>query len=372
MRIAVDVRSLMEGRHSGVEEYTTKILRHMAKVAPQHIFQAYYNSRRSVALPRFPKNVHPIAYRYPNKLFNSAQFVLRRPRWDRLVPADIFFVPNVRLTPLSSGIPMVSVAHDLSYELFPEFLNVRRRIWHRMMRPRQLMQNADHVIAVSEHTKEDVKRLYGLPEENISVVYSGLSFADEAARPAVIQEVRRKYNLPEQFVLYLGRFEPRKNITGIIEAFSAVAHQIDHDLVVAGESGWKQEEHIEARRQSPHRERIHITGFVAEEDKAALYAAADLFVYPSFYEGFGFPPLEAIAMGTPAVTSFNSALPEIVGPWATLVDPYNTPQLAAVIRELLRDPVRIPHTVRNTVRAIYNWDTAARQTVKTLERAVRK
>ncbi|MEX1112493.1 MAG: glycosyltransferase family 1 protein [Candidatus Andersenbacteria bacterium] len=371
MQIAVDVRSLMEGRHSGGEEYTTHILRSMATYAPQHIFQAYYNSARKVDLPEFPRNVHPVPYRYPNKVFNAAQLVSGYPRWDSLVRGDVFFVPNARLTPLSVSVPLVTVAHDVSYELFPEFLNPWRRVWHQLVRPRQLMRRANHIIAVSEHTKEDLMRLYDVSSEKVSVIYSGLSLDPKGARSTAVQQVRQRYHLPEHFVLYVGRFEPRKNITGIIEAFGAIADRVPHDLVLAGESGWKQGEHQAAYLRSAYRDRIHPLGFIPEAEKAALYAAADLFVYPSFYEGFGFPPLEALSVGTPVITSFNSSLPEVVGKWATLVDPYDTSLLAAVMHEVLQSPVRVPYAIREEVRSTYNWQRAAKQTVRILESMVR-
>lgn len=370
MRIAVDVRSLMEGRHSGVEEYTTQILRHMAIVAPQHIFYAFYNSFKEVQLPVFPANVQLVGYRYSNKIFHSSQFLTGLPKWDSLVRGDVFFAPNVRMLPLSRNIPLVAVAHDLSYELFPEFLNTRRRVWHRIVQPRALMHRSNAVIAVSEHTKEDLMNIYALPSDKISVVHSGLSSTFKHVSPAAIQAARAQYSLPKSFVLYLGRFEPRKNIQGIIEAFSAIASHVPHDLVLGGEVGWKQEEIVRARENSPHANRIHMLGFIPEEHKAALYAAADLFVYPSFYEGFGFPPLEALSVGTPVVTSFNSALPEIVGKWATLIDPYNTPQLAAVLADILADPQRVSRSVRADVVATYQWEEAARQTVAVLENVV--
>lgn len=375
MHIAIDVRSLMEGRHSGVEEYTTQIIRAMARVAPRHTYHLFYNSAREVTLPKFASNVVEHAFRYPNKFFNTAQWLTGYPRWDRLVhpergrrKMDVFFVPNPRLMPLSAPTPLVVVAHDLSFERFPEFLNLRRRAWHAMMRPRLLMQNADHVIAVSEHTKHDLMSLYDMKPDTISVIHSGIAQENKTARSVLaIQRMRQQYHLPERFVLYVGRLEPRKNIPGIIRAYSAVANRVPHHLVIAGEAGWREQGITDAIEESRFRERIHLIGFVAQSDKPALYAAADLFVYPSFYEGFGFPPLESLVAGTPVVTSFNSALPEVVGKWATLIDPYNTAQIAAVIQELLTQPERVPPLVQQEIRQTYSWDTAARQTIKVLE-----
>jgi len=357
----------MEGRHSGVEEYTLKIIDAMTKVAPRHSYHLFANSYKQAPLPQFAANVVVHRLRYPNKIFNLVQLLSSRPRWDRLVGADVFFVPNSRLTPLSPVMPLVTTVHDLSFERFPEFLDTRRRVWHRLMRPRLLLKNSDAIIAVSEHTKQDIIDLYGIDPAKITTVYSGISAPAENTRPARIYEVRKKLGLPDKYVLYFGALEPRKNIPCIIQAFEAIADRIPQDLVIAGESGWKTKLLNRAINDSSRKDRIKLIGFVNESDKAALYAAADFFVYPSFYEGFGFPPLEALAGGTPVITSFNSALPEVVGEWANLIDPYNPSQLAAVMLELAHENKRVPAQVQKTVRDKYSWDETARQTIKVIE-----
>lgn len=370
MRIAIDVRSLMEGRHSGVEEYTVRIIDALSRIAASHTYHLFYNSAKDVVLPKFRENVVIHGFRYPNKLFNTSQLVFNRPRWDTMLPVkpDVVFIPNPRLAPLSYGVPLVTTVHDLSFERFPEFLTLRRRMWHTFMRPRLLLQNSDHAIAVSQHTKEDVVRMYGIGEEKISVIYSGVR--SDTVTPTHVHRVRTKYVLPDRFLLFIGTQEPRKNITAVIEAFNAIAHSISQHLVIAGEEGWKMRQLEKSISSSAYKDRIHMVGFVPEEDKAALYAAADLFVYPSFYEGFGFPPLEAMLAGTPAVVSFNSSLPEIVGEWATMVDPYDVAQLAGVLRELLVSPTRVPGATRKAIREKYSWDRAAKETIRVLEGVV--
>lgn len=369
MNIAIDVRSLMEGRHSGVEEYTTQIICAMARVAPHHTYYLFYNSFRPVVLPLFEGNIRVKPFGYPNKLFNLSQYGLGRPYWNNLVKADCFFVPNVRLLPLAADIPLVVTAHDLSFERFPEFYSYRRRLWHRFVRPRMLMRNADRVIAVSEATRADVIDLYQVPSERVSVVHSGMSNTKEAL-PADIGRVRNRYKLPPKYILFLGTFEPRKNIISIVRAFEAVASRLVQDLVIAGSPGWLMKPMINAINCSPVRRRIKIIGFVEEADKSALYAAADLFVYPSFYEGFGFPPLEALLAGTPALVSYNSSLPEVVGDWATLVNPYDPSEIAQVLVELLRKPQRVGVDTRKRIMERYDWDKTAHATLAVIEGAI--
>jgi glycosyltransferase involved in cell wall biosynthesis len=369
MEIAVDVRSLMEGRHSGVEEYTTHIIHGMARLAPQHTYRLFYNAARPIALPTFPSSISVHPFRFPNKLLNLSQFLGAWPPWDSLVRADCFFVPHFRLTPLSAQVPLVTTVHDLSFEHFPELFSWRRRLWHGLMRPRRLLQNSDRIIAVSGATKADVVRLYDIPAERVSVVYSGVDVKRQSSAMA-LAALRESYELPQRFVLYLATLEPRKNVNSIIRAFDAIAGGVPHDLVIAGARGWLTGATERAYHEARHRERIHFLGFIEENDKQALYQAADLFVYPSLYEGFGFPPLEALSAGTPVITSWNSSLPEVVGQWATLIDPYDVAELALVMGELLRDLPTVSEETREAIRRKYSWDRAAQETLAIIEDVV--
>lgn len=372
MHIAIDVRSLMEGRHSGVEEYTTQIIRAMSEYAPLHTYHVFYNSARAVTLPSFRDNVVVHSFSYPNKILNASQLVFGLPKWDRMMRTliDVVFIPNPRLVPLSAGIPFVTVAHDVSYERFPEFLTLKRRMWHALMQPKKLLEKSHHIIAVSEHTKRDLTDVYDIDPNAVRVVYPGVAPTPASVNAVQVQQVILQYRLPQSFLLFVGTREPRKNITSVIEAFSSIANHISQDLVIAGEVGWKEAEIMHAISSSPYSDRIHFIGFVREEDKRAIYAAADVFVYPSFYEGFGFPPLEALMAGTPTVTSFNSSLPEVVGKWATLVDPYNTPEIASVLKELLVSPMRVEKSVQEEIIKQYSWERAAKETVEVLESVV--
>lgn len=363
MKVAIDVRSLMEGQVSGVGQYTQHIVRNLARVKPDNEYHLFYNSASGIALPELGQGVHVHGFRYPNKIFNALQWAASWPKWDIILPSiEVLLVPSLRLVPVSSHIPLVSVVHDLSFGHFPELFDVKRRVWHAMMRPKALAARSSAIIAVSEHTKQDIVNLYGIPEEKIHVVHSGVQFLESN------QSI--SFSLPKKFILYLGTLEPRKNVDSLVRAYSAIADQVQPDLVIAGSPGWSMGEIEKAIKKSRVKERIHVIGFVPEEEKAALYQAADLFVYPSLYEGFGFPPLEALLAGTPVVTSFNSALPEVVGEWAMLIDPYDVGELALVLKELLNNIPEITPEIQQAVREKYSWDKAARQTLQVLESVV--
>lgn len=388
MIIGIDVRSLMEGRHSGVEEYAIKIIRAMIKQAPNNQWILFYNSWRAIKLPDFGPAATVVSWRYPNKLLNLWQFAGGRPQWDRMIeiktglkPA-VIFVPNARLLPLD-GTPLVVTAHDLSYELFPEFYSWQRRLWHKLMRPQRLLRMAKKVIAVSQATKDDVVRLYGVEPEKVIVVYSGIETPaptardeESGARPErqvgdLADRTGGEFKWPEKFILYLGTLEPRKNIVSIIEAFARVAEKIPHHLIIAGERGWLEEDARHAAARSTAREKIHQVGHVTEAEKYELYKRATLFIYPSFYEGFGFPPLEALMAGTPVITSNNSSLPEVAGDFAAMINPYDVSELALVMEEMSVNPPVVPAETIKEISRRFSWETAATQTLEVLEQATR-
>lgn len=372
MRIGVDLRCLMDGKRTGVEEYTLGILRAMIALSPKDTFVLFANSRKPMRLPSFPaSNVELRTFRYPNKLFNLSLKLAQQPTLDALVGGvDTFFVPSIRLAPVGAQCPLVLTIHDLSFVRHPEFFSFGRRIWHTFMEPQRLAQQAHAVIAVSSTTAEDVSALYGVSPERISVIPSGIPMASaSAATPSHVQVCRERYRLPERFLLYLGTLEPRKNLDALLDAYALVrAAGFPHALVLAGVRGWVDKGFFTRVQQHLYRDDIILTGFVDDADKPAVYQLADLFVYPSFYEGFGFPPLEALASGTPVVTSFNSAIPEIVGDWAALVNPYDPEEIAMVIADRLRNPARVPAEVSAAIRVRYTWERAAAETLRVLHR----
>lgn len=365
----------MDGRRTGVEEYTLGVLQAMLAVAPADTFLLFANSRRPMRLPTFSgENVRLATFAYPNTLFNLSLKFARRPALDRLLgDVGVFFLPSFRLAPLSPRCPLVVTVHDLSFVRHPEFFSPKRRLWHRFMEPRALARRAAAVIAVSDATAADVASLCGVPRSRIAVIPSGIAprmrplEPDDPARA----RVRERYRLPERFVLFLGTLEPRKNLGALLDAYAGLRESgAPHALVLAGMRGWVREEFFARVARHPYARDIRLTGFVDDADKPAVYGLADLFVYPSFYEGFGFPPVEALACGTPVVTSYNSAIPEVAGSWAALVNPYDVEELAEVMLDRLRSPPAVPPDVSTAIRERYSWDRAGRETLGVLRRAV--
>ncbi len=346
MRIGIDIRCLAAGKRTGVDEYTRRTLVWLFERYPDDNFILFFNAwkKQPVDLSwatRYP-NVELKTFQIPNKLLNLSLWYFRYPHLDTLIGGvDVFFAPNINFLAVSRKAKLVITAHDLSFEYFPESFSWKQRFWHYIINFRGLLKRADAIIAVSESTKKDIVSHYGISEKKVSVVYSGVDgeFRPLSRNNEELIIVQKKYNLPYRFILSLGTFEPRKNTVSLVKAFEAFCRiyplqSKDTYLVLAGAYGWKSRELKEAVVQSPIRDRIRVIGYVAPEDKPALYNLASTFVYPSIYEGFGFPPLEALACGTAVITSAVASLPEVVGDAAILIDPYIPDDITRALAEL--------------------------------------
>jgi glycosyltransferase involved in cell wall biosynthesis len=294
--------------------------------------------------------------------------------WEQAVLPRILKARNVDLfhglasvLPLRTSCRCVATVHDLTTFLAPERHTAARRTYLRWMIPRAC-RRADAIIAVSESTRDDLVKFLRVPPGKISVIHLGVA---ESFRPVedadTLLQVRRKYGLPEKFILYLGLVEPRKNLGTLVAAYRE-AEEVNREfsLVLAGSLGWDYQPLIRQIRSSAAGDRILLPGYIRAEDLPAVYSASSLFVYPSLYEGFGLPVLEAMACGTPVITSNVSSLPEVAGEAALLVDPRSPHELAAAMRKLLaNEDVRKSFSERGLVRArSFSWSQTARKTLE--------
>src|SRR3989338_913339 len=339
MRIGVDIRCLMDKYYSGISEFTYNLLQHLFKIDSQNQYLLFYNSAQQSKVPDFPfTNVSFKEFTYPNKLFNLSMRFLKLTEVDKLIGGvDLFLIPSFLFLNLSVDCKKLLIVHDLSFELYPEFFTPKRRLWHKLIGPKEFCRQADKIVAISENTKNDIVNLYGTDPEKIAVVYQGINdiFSQKVSGEQK-ETVKKKYQLPERYVFYLGNLEPRKNIKSLILAFEKLTNPSVH-LVIAGYQAWKYQDIYQLWQKSKAKDRIKFLGYVNALDKPALYSLAKVFVYPSIYEGFGLPPVEAMACGTPVITSFNSSLPEAAGTAGLMIDPYNINDLAQVITQVLTD-----------------------------------
>ncbi len=376
MRIGIDIRCLMQPNYSGVAEYTSNLLKNLFNLDKNNQYLLFYNARQNVEynLPKFNyPNVKFKGFKYPNKLFNLSLKVLRYPKIDNLLEhTDIFFIPNLNFIALSKKCQKIITIHDLSYEISPHFFSHKRQWWHKIINPRQLIANCDKIIAVSQNTKNDLINLYKIPDTKIKVINSGI---DQQLYKKIekddyhFAEITKRYQLPKQFIFFLGTLEPRKNVESLIEAFNQLKKRPEFknlELVLAGEKGWHYQNIFKLIEKSPYKKQIKYLGYIPKAEKPYLYNLAELFIFPSYYEGFGLPALEAQACGTPIIASLNSSFPEILADSAFLVASDNLTELSQAISQVLSQPELKQNLIHkgfeNAKR--FSWAKTAEQTLK--------
>jgi len=348
MKIGIDIRTLMDRKYSGVAEHTLNLVREILKLDQKNEYKLFYNSFKDVKdnLPKFfSQNVEIIKTNYPNKVFNYClQKIWHQPKIDKILGGvDVFLSPHINFTSLTKNCKHILVIHDLSFLRYPEFFNFRKKIWHGLVNVKRLMAQADKIIAISDNTKNDIIDLGKVSEDKIKVIYPGADKNYRVISPFDIKReaVKKKYDLPDKFILSLSTLEPRKNLVGLIKAYEKFRHDCPElastQLVLAGGVGWRAGKIFQAWRKSEFKNDIKLLGYVDNQDKPYLYNLASVFVYASFYEGFGLPLLEAMACGVPIITSYSSSLAEVVGKSALLIDPYNIKEIAHSLGALLRD-----------------------------------
>lgn len=351
MRIGIDVRCLSEGRRTGVEEYTLNFLEALFGADKKNEYILFFNSGKKPKADfgwaeKYP-NVSLKKFRFPNKLLNLLFWYFDWPKIDRMIgEVDIIFLPNIIFAATSKKAKLIATIHDLSFERHPETFSLKRRWWHGFVNAKKICRRADKIIAVSNSTKNDIQSLYGVNPEKIKTIRSGVSerFKIIDRNDKDLIKIKEKYALPYKFILFLGTVEPRKNIIAVVRAYGAFRkfalrenyeEFAKYKLVIAGESGWMSGKIFSEIERSPFRKDITVINSIADEDKEYLFNLASLFVYPSLFEGFGFPPLEAMACGVPVIASNNSSLPEIVADAGILIDPDRPDEIFRAMRDIL-------------------------------------
>ncbi len=272
--------------------------------------------------------------------------------------------------PLSISIPWVVTIYDLCFMRYPDSFNRANRTYLRWATT-WAVRRANRVIAISESTKRDLVNLYHIPAERVAVVYCGHDDALSQPAPSAVESWRSRKGLPERFILHVGTLEPRKNIARLVRAFARagrVAH-LPHKLVLVGARGWKYDDVDRVIADERIQERIIFAGYVPQDELPFWYRAAEAFIYPSLYEGFGLPPLEAMAAGLPVVCSNAASLPEVVGDAALVVPPDDETVLADSIVQILSDrALRDELVARGKKQAAkFSWEQTARETTRVYE-----
>ena len=362
MRVAIDAIPLV-AKKTGVGHYTDALAEWLARTHDDHQYEL----------------VSPFDFVFPNghtpppnlyKRFTPVHPWLRKwwlvglPAMLRLSPFDLFHGTNYCI-PVFSPCPTVVTIHDLSLYAQAE-THEQKNVQRGKRRVPVMARRADMIIAPSEATKREVIQYLKIPAERIRVVYEAAREKMKPLRPEDCEPVLRKHGIDQAFLLYTGTIEPRKNLLKLIRAYNEILHTTEHRpmLVLCGGRGWMDEEVFQLVAELKLQRQVKFTGYVDDADLPALYSACEVFVYPSLYEGFGLPPLEAMACGAPVVTSNTSSLPEVVGDAGILVDPHEAFELAQVLANLLSDPAQRHHfRMAGYERAKqFSWERAAHET----------
>lgn len=360
MRFSVDAHAIGQ-RLTGNETYIRNLLRCFASLDAESEFIAYIahpsaraNLPQSVATRMVPVNPY-------RRLGYGLALELRRDRPDLL---------HVQYTaPLFPGnVPLIVSVHDVSFLSHPQYFTPFRRRQLRIT-VRRTVRRAQKVLTVSEFSRRSIIDAYRLPEDKVVVMPNAASSRFRPiAREAASASVRARFGIHGPFLLTVGDLQPRKNHLGLIRAFDDVmrAHpDWQHQLVLVGKETWFSPVIHQAVARSPFAHRIVFTGFVSDDDLAALYGSCEMFVFPSFYEGFGLPILEAMACGRAVACSNTSAIPEVADSAALLFDPSSVPEMARAIRDLLVDPALRARMERLALAraAHFSWERTARETL---------
>lgn len=340
-RGAINVKFAIMGRilqykASGVQTLLRGFLRGLSEISHEHEIVLFVDLHQSLpaSLNTRQIQIEPIS---PKTNFSIGRFF-----WDHIavgracrhLEIDALYAP-AHVRPAYAPCPVVVMVPDMMYHRFPEYWDWSDQTYFRIA-VSTLTSRATRIVALSQSTKRDILSYLSIPEEKIEVVYPGVPQGFEPLPPRVSKKIRSEYNLRRPFILFVGSFHPRKNLNGLLDAFEEIADRCPHDLIIAG-SRWDNEKIKQRIQESPVAQRIRSVGFVPDGDLPLFYNEADLFVYPSLFEGFGFPVLEALACGCPTITTNVSSLPEAAGNAAFLVQPGNTRMLGDAIYQMLTD-----------------------------------
>ena len=372
MRIGIDATAL-PAQPVGAGNYIIQFVKALAKMDIDYelIVFAQKSKRDLFDIPN-DENLHWVIVPDKSPMY---RLIWEQTTFPRLVHrAEVDILHSLHYTqPIRLGCPSIVTIHDMTFFLFPDLHTRSKRLFFPFA-IRSSVRRADALIAISESTRQDSIRLLGVSPQKIFTTQLGITDEFRVVKDnELLASVREKYDLPEEFVLYVGLVEPRKNIPFLIRAYKSLADEgIKHNLVIVGRIGWMYQEVFKQIEELGLEGRVQFTGYLPQDDLPMVYNLASLFVYPTKYEGFGLPALEAMACGTPVVTTAISSLPEIVGDAGMLIPPGDEQALASAMAEVLHDS-----TLFNQLRTRglqrsehFTWERTAQQTLKVYQQVL--
>jgi glycosyltransferase involved in cell wall biosynthesis len=364
------------GKRAGIGVYTLNLIKHLAKIDTRNDYLICGNSYRKridESITSYFQKYPNFSYRFlrlPGKIFNALAVQIPLLSTELLFGQfDVYHETNY--IPLKSKAKTIITIHDMTFKTVPDTLQegIQRYFKKNLS---IAAANATKIIAISNKTKEDIIRYFQVPENKIKVIYGGYDKSFRKIKNTnKLEQIRAKYHLPSSFILFVGTIEPRKNLNLLIQAYAKLPYVFrkNYKLVLAGQKGWVNESFYKEINKLDINNDIIFTGYLPDEDLLFIYNLADIFVYPSLYEGFGLPPLEAMACGVPVITSNSSSLPEVVGNAAILIDPYNTSELADAIERIYRNPNLYQEMSNKGLEQAnkFSWEKCAKETLSVYE-----
>lgn len=370
MKVVIDMQAAVTQK-AGVGRYARELAEHLAAIMPtDELVLSCFDFKRNAEVPAIPNAQFQPCRWIPGRAIQGAWNKLRFPPFNWLTGrADLYHFPNFIIPPLSTGKAVVTI-HDLSFIRYPQFAE-HRNILYLNRHIHKTAARADAIITISHFSAQEICTYLKVPAERVFPIHLGIDPRFRRPAPDSLKSTLATLNLNRPYLLTVGTVEPRKNIPHLVRVFEAM-QDFDGDLVIAGGNGWKMESILERIRTSPRAASIKLIGYTGDDTLPALYAGAEVFLLPSFYEGFGFPPVEAMACGTPVVSSTGGSLSEVLGDGAVLLNHFEIDGWTEAIRQVLGDSeFRQALVVRGHAKAAsYTWQTTAQKTLDVFRQVV--
>lgn len=375
MKIAIDIREAGQGK-TGKGWYNFSLVEAILKQDPNNQYLLYANAPSSAATGKSGSAANPKSPFAHHKNVTIKNITARSFAWHYQVlkdlkaeKVDLFFAPTSYIIPALApkSIKTIITVHDMVAFLYPSSHSLKAVLIERLTL-RKALKKTSAVFVVSENTKKDLLKKFKYPESRIYLTYCAPSeFFKQEITAKDLETVRKKLKLPEKFVLAVGTLEPRKNFANLIKSFVIIKRKHpDFKLVIVGKKGWKFDSIEEALKQYKLENEVIFPGYLEDSELQKVYRLATVFVFPSLYEGFGIPPLEAMLSGCPVVSSNVASLPEVIGEAGLLIDPRNALKIADAVSSLITD-----EHVRNTLiekgkanAARFSWEESAKKALE--------
>jgi glycosyltransferase involved in cell wall biosynthesis len=366
MKIGIDLRPLTK-EISGVKIYLTNLLPELFRLDHKNNYLLWWNSVEPFPLTKLSSRCKIINTNFSNRWLNL-KFQFKKISIEKILQTnlDLFWLPDPRPIHIDKC-KLVTTFHDLSPELFSQFFSIKTRIWHQFLNLPKLAQKSHKILTVSQATANDLQKFWQISTDKIQVTHLGVSKKLKPATPTEIAQVRKKYTLPKKFILSLSTLEPRKNLGLLVRALAELKKETDcpHELIFVGNTNSK----IFAKTKIPRKNFVKFLGQIPEQEKSALISASSVLAFPSLYEGFGLPSLEALACGVPVLAAKIPACEEVAGSAAIFADPYNLDAWKIGLEKILTKKKVRQHLIKFGLKRAKNftWKKCARETLKNFE-----